>query len=330
MSTGKDAIDAPQEDQTIEDAYPESFEESSSDVFVAEGAEPIKDSEDEPEPEGEPEGDEPEGEPEETPETDELAPLEEEEVEEPEEKKTVPLDVMLARVAKEKAKRVAAEAEAERIRAGVPPEGAIPSQHEPAYVSEGKPPVESDFEDHSDFVAAKAAYVAKQEYLKEQAATQAAQQRQANEAAQNKLVSDYSSKVDAEVLANPEKFPDFEEDESFVTSVGLHGMALHGLMTAERPAPIIKYLAKHPEEATRIAQLPPIQQVKEIGHLEKRSLVKPKSKKVTKASEPITPERGDSSPPKPTKFSQDMSEKEYDKLKASKGASLTVGDLTGS
>jgi hypothetical protein len=334
MTVENDAIDAtPEDEKTIGELYEKEFEqeldaegnpitpEEEPEAEVIEGEE-----EPEGEPEVEPEGDEPEGEAEETP-SDELQPLDDDESE-PEEDQKVPLKTMLARIAKEKAKRAAAEAEAERLRAGgVPPDGSIPPHSEPHPTQMGKAPSEDDFEDHSDYIAAKAAYVAEQTYLKKQADAQARQQAEAQRKAQEKLIGDYSSKVDAEVLANPEKYPDFEENETLVTSAGLHGMALHSLMTADRPAPIVKYLAKHPEEMGRIAQLTPLQQVEEIGHLKKRSMVKPSKKTKTKASKPVNAERGDSSPPKKTKFSSSMSERDYDKLKASKGEGATVGDL---
>jgi hypothetical protein len=325
MSTEKDAIDAPQEDQTIGDAYPESFEESSSDVFVAEGAEPIEDPDAEEPAEGEPEGDEPEGEPEETPETDELAPLEEEEVEEPEDKpdQTVPLHVLQ----RERKRRQAAEAQ---LREPVsPPGGDISHQSGPVYAPQGEPPKESDFEDERDFLVAKAVYEADEKRKRDEAANRERQQIEAQKAAQYKLQANYESRIDDHLAQKPEDTQVFEEAEQFVVSLGLNGMAFRSLMTADLPVSIMKYLLKHPAEAMKIAKMDPLQQVEEIGHLKKRSTVKPRSKKVTKASEPVAVERGDSSPPKPTKFSQDMSEKEYDKLKASKGDSLTVGDLTG-
>jgi hypothetical protein len=334
MTVENDATDAtPEDEKTLGELYEKEFEQEldaegnpveAEEDTTEETEETPEETPSEEAAEAETEEDESEEAAEETSEAEELKPLDDDE---PEEDQKVPLKTMLARIAKEKARTAAAQAEAERLRTGVPPDGSIPPHGEPYPTQVGKAPSEDDFEDHSDYIAAKAAHAAKQQYIKEQADALARQQAEAQKAAQEKLIGDYSSKVDAEVLANPEKYPDFEEMEALVTSAGLHGMALHSLMTAERPASLVKYLARHSEEMGTIAQLPPLQQVEEIGHLKKRSMVKPSKKTKTKAPEPVNAERGDSSPPKKTKFSSNMSERDYDKLKAAKGEGATVGDL---
>ena len=323
MSVEKnDATDAPQEDQTIEDAYPESFDESTSDVFIAEGAEPVEDAAEEPV-EGEPEGDAPEGEPEPVVDED-LKPLEEEEAgEEPEKPdQTVPLHVLQ----RERKRRQAAEAQLREPQQ--PSEDVIPPSG-PVHTPQGEAPKESDFEDDRDYLVAKAVYQSDEKRKRDEAVSREKQQLDAQKDAQYKLRANYESRIDDHLAQKPEDTQVFEEAEQFVVSLGLNGMAFHSLMTAELPVSIMKYLAKHPAEAMEIAKMDPLQQVEEIGHLKKRSKMKVKPKNVTMAPEPVNVERGDGSPPTKQKFSKDMSEKEYDKLKASKGDSLTVGDLTG-
>jgi len=292
----------------------ETQEEIVSEEQVTEGLEDEQvEGTDEPEetPEEEPE-DEPGGD-EENPEG--LTPLEDDE---PEEKdRQVPVRALQ----REREKRREAErraAEAERRAA----EGTREAQAE-----ERMAPKESDYDDPNEYLVARAKHESLVEYDRREALRREEARRREAEAAQRQLLNGYESKVDEAIKKDPDKFKDYEDAESFVVSAGMDGLALRSLMTAERPAHIVRYLAKNPAKAERIASLPPLQQVEEIGYLKKRSMMVTPKKKTTQAAQPISPERGDSSPPKKVKFSKDMSEEDYSKLMAQAGDDITLGDL---
>jgi hypothetical protein len=306
----------PQEDQTMEDEYSEELEETEETE-----EEPEEDPEEEPEeePEGEPE-EEPEGEPEEEPEEDSegLQPLDDE----PEEGTPVKGEIPFHVLKREREKRQQLERELEEARRGSESPSRVP---EPP--SEKEAPREADFDDREDYLIAKA----KHEFKVEQArnsAIQAEEERQdAIKRRQQTLERNYEGYVADALKSDPEKFKDYEEAENFLMTVGLHGMAIESLMTAEKAPYIVRHLKNKPSEAVRIAELSPLQQVEEIGHLKKRSMVKPTKRRVTKAPAPVKPERGDSSPPKKLKFSKDMSLGDYEKLRKSAGEEATLGDL---
>jgi hypothetical protein len=317
----KEAIDANDvEEQTIGDEYAEELAEPED---VTEESEELEEEpEEKPEESEEDESEEDESEDESEPEDDS-----EESEEEQEEEPKVPLSVLRARINKKNEQMAAKDAEIARLSGQKPPEAQLPPQPMPQHAPATPRPVEGDYENPDDFLVAKAKWEATQEWEQRVAVQQQQAQAAQAQAAQKELETTYESKVDAALAKNPDEFKDFEDAEAFVVSAGFNPMAIRSIMTAELPAHIVRYLHNKPAEALRIARLEPLQQVEEIGYLKKKSTVKPKKKQITKAPEPVNPERGDATPPKKLKFKRDMSLNDYDKLRKQKGEEATLADL---
>ena len=98
-----------------------------------------------------------------------------------------------------------------------------------------------------------------------------------------RLISGWEEKVERGL----EKYDDFE---SVVGELQPNSPLVAAVMEAENGEDIAHYLGKNPKEATRIAALSPLSQIREIGKLEQKLLAEPVKPKVpSKAPAPITP-----------------------------------------
>lgn len=106
------------------------------------------------------------------------------------------------------------------------------------------------------------------------------------ETSKQKLVSDWAEKeAEAE-----DKYDDYAEMVGEITPTQPWSIAM---MEAENGADIAYYLGKHIKEAQRIASLPPVSQIREIGKLESKLSSTPAApKQPSKAPPPITPVTG--------------------------------------
>ncbi len=129
---------------------------------------------------------------------------------------------------------------------------------------------------------------AKAEFAKTQAAKEieAKQRTEQQTQAKQKLLSGWEEKV----ARAEEKYDDWQE---VVGDIQPNTPFVAALMEADNGEDIAHYLGKHPKEAQRIATLPPMAQVREIGKLEAKLLSKTVEPKVpSKAPAPITPLTG--------------------------------------
>ena len=142
----------------------------------------------------------------------------------------------------------------------------------------GAPRLEQFDYDPEKYAAAKAEY-AKKQALEELSKTQRAQ---AERESANQLVSSWEEKAsDAE-----SKYDDFHE---VVGEMKPTNPVSAAIMDAENAGDVAYYLGKHLKEAQRIAALPPLSAVREIGKLEAKLLSEaPKPKQPSKAPAPIS------------------------------------------
>ncbi len=190
-----------------------------------------------------------------------------------------------------------AEAEAEALRkilveregrAGQPPKTDAAPQVE-------QPPRESDFQDFAAFQRAMLAYETRQTVRAEFRAEQERVQNQQRQDAQTRAEAESRQRADKLIQSGQEKYPDFDivalvppqEGGPVITPIMAEALTLEDAVGAD----VAYYLGKKPDEALRIASLPPARQVMEIGRLAERIQAAGRNK-VTKAPPPIKPVSG--------------------------------------
>lgn len=177
----------------------------------------------------------------------------------------------IRRAAEERARAEFLEKELERVRTS-------PSQPK----DEGAPTLEKFEYDPEKYAQAVADYKLKK-------AEQERDARQRDETAKQytqRLATQWEEKVEAAY----EKYEDFDE---VVGKLEPKVPFVAAIMEADNGPDIAHYLGKNPKEAQRIAQLPPLSQVREIGKLEAKFAAEPvKAKTPSKAPAPITPLTG--------------------------------------
>lgn len=147
---------------------------------------------------------------------------------------------------------------------------------------EGEPRLEQFDFDPEKYAAAKAEF-AKTQATKEY---EAKQKTESQKQAHQKLVSGWEEKAER----GADKYDDWQEK---VGEIQPNTPWSAALMEAENGDDIAHYLGSNPKEAMRIAQLPPLSQVREIGKLEAKFLSEPvKPKAPSKAPAPIAPLQG--------------------------------------
>jgi hypothetical protein len=145
----------------------------------------------------------------------------------------------------------------------------------------GAPRLEN-FDDIEKYAAAKAKHESDR-VLKEHTAKQHAE---TQKQAQTRLVEGWEAKADRA----SSKYDDFEEVVGDIKPTTPWAMAI---MEADNGEDIAYHLGKNLKEAQRIAALPPLAQIREIGKLEAKLAAEPiKPKAPSKAPAPITPLSG--------------------------------------
>ena len=171
--------------------------------------------------------------------------------------------------------RAEAQAEAEVLRKQI---AALQQPKAP----EGEPKLEQFDYDPEKYAAAKA------EFAKSQATKdfEAKQRADAGKQSQQRLVSAWEEKVERGI----DKYDDWQD---VVGDLQPTNAVLSAIMEAENGEDIAHYLGKNAKEAKRIAELPVVSQIREIGKLEAKLLSEPvKPKAPSKAPAPITPLTG--------------------------------------
>lgn len=151
---------------------------------------------------------------------------------------------------------------------------------------EGKPTLEQFDFDPEKYAEASAKYAITQAGKELEAKQRADSQKQYQE----KLTAAWEEKVER----GSEKYDDWMEKVGDIKPIVPFVAAL---MEAENGDDIAYYLGSNPKEAERIARLPPLSQVREIGKLEAKLAAKPVNPKTpSNAVAPIKPVGGSASP----------------------------------
>lgn len=173
----------------------------------------------------------------------------------------------------------------------------VPAKAEVAVSEEA--PKRDDFDSYEDFIRAEARYVAKQEFRAEREAAQKAE-REAKEKASR---DDALRQFDERKAATAAKYEDFEDALEVAKRLPITDAMFEAMVRTPEGWDIVHHFGTHPDEAHRIATLPPYAQAAEIGKLAARVAVgaqgapatvaavpaPTKSAPVSKAPEPIKP-----------------------------------------
>lgn len=150
--------------------------------------------------------------------------------------------------------------------------------------AEGKPDP-ADFETEAEYLEALADWKIEQKINQKDQKSQKAE----SEKDEKKQVDEAYKELDAKMEKGRKKYSDFDDlvlkDEELKISEAMTEVMLLSDITED----IAYYLAKHPEESAKIAELPPTKMAYELGKIEARLLAPPPKKKISQAPEPITP-----------------------------------------
>jgi hypothetical protein len=188
------------------------------------------------------------------------------------------------RLDRQKAARIAAETEARLLREQLDRVAKSPVVTE-------KEPTREQFENYEDYIQARAEWRAEkkaEELVEKRFREQGDTERRAKETQHTQNIGNqWTKREEAYSEANPD-YEDlvvpFVQDEL----QQVDQTARRAIVESDLGPNILHYLAKHPEEAERIAELSPIRQVAEIGKIEV-IVSKPQPKKASNAPEPISP-----------------------------------------
>lgn len=122
--------------------------------------------------------------------------------------------------------------------------------------------METDFEDYSDFLAAKARHEARQEIEAENRRREEQQQQSAQQEQSQKQHAEFMQRCEAA----SELYEDFVE-VAFSGDVPVNETMTEVIMGAENGPDIAYWLGSNPEEAKRISQLPPTLAAMEMGKI---------------------------------------------------------------
>lgn len=125
-------------------------------------------------------------------------------------------------------------------------------------------PIIDDYAVYEDYVRELARYQARQIVAEETRRMQEAQTRQTQEREQQERLTRAKKEVDKAA----ERYDDFYDALDVVTALPLPSVTSDAIMDSPVVAEIIYHLGKNPQEAERIAALPQLAQIKEIGKLE--------------------------------------------------------------
>ncbi|MFZ3044041.1 MAG: hypothetical protein WA058_02960, partial [Minisyncoccia bacterium] len=145
-------------------------------------------------------------------------------------------------------------------------------------------PTIDKFENFDEYVAAKAAYIAKQQIESTLSAREQRQQAEQQAAEQSKIADSWGKKV-AQATA---ELPDFEEVMAS-SDLPMTGVMRQAIMESDVGTKLAYYLATHPEEAISIASMTGTGTIRALGRIEERLSTQKAAPATTNAPAPITP-----------------------------------------
>lgn len=161
-------------------------------------------------------------------------------------------------------------------------------------------PTVDQFEDYEQFIEAVADWTADKKLLEREHKQQQAQAAESHKTAYDK----HQERVNAVATVHP----DYDDALESVADVIFPVTTIESIIESEHSAEVSYFLGKNRAEAERIAKLPPVKQLIEIGKIEAKFEKKeePPPKRITQAPAPITPVNAKQSlAPDPANMSDD-------------------------
>lgn len=155
-----------------------------------------------------------------------------------------------------------------------------PVQQKP--IDNSEPKIEN-FDDFDTYVAAKAEWIAERKIEQTLSAREQKQIAEREEAARRTTADSWSKKI-AQATA---EMPDFE-DVIASSDVPMTQPMQQAIMESDIGPRMAYYLAQNPDEAIKIAQMPPIKAIATLGRIEERLSSQQVAKKPTSAPPPIS------------------------------------------
>lgn len=144
-------------------------------------------------------------------------------------------------------------------------------------------PKEDDFDDHYEYVAAKAVFDAAQRNTSKEVARAEEEVQALSSQRQKELAANFeAAKIEAAT-----RYQDFDR-VALNPSLPVSRHMGEVIVASDNGADVLYHLGANPSEALRISQLTPNEQVYELGRISGR-LTMPRAKTVTQAPEPIKP-----------------------------------------
>lgn len=148
--------------------------------------------------------------------------------------------------------------------------------------TEEKPKVDQ-FQSYEDYLEALADYKAEQKFTEREKKREQESQQERAKREFDEVRSTFAERVEQAA----EKYEDFEE-VAFSENVPISEAMSMAIMSSELGPDLLYHLGQNPKESARIARLPPIAAVRELGKLEAKLSETP-TKRASKAPEPIKP-----------------------------------------
>ena len=180
-----------------------------------------------------------------------------------------------------------AEREAEALRQQVEQyklaEAQKAQEQRQAVVSQPRPSLESFDYDEEAYATALTDWNRAQFEEQQTALSKEYQQKQQEQ----NYIQTYEQKRTSTVTSGQAKYADFDEAVGAMSGDVMSEKVALALFETKAPEDVAYYLAKNPEEAYRISQLPPIRVAMELARLESKATVPKKEVKTTNAPPPV-------------------------------------------
>lgn len=161
-----------------------------------------------------------------------------------------------------------------------------------------RPPSEADFADPTDYTAVKVSRVTREQDLERRTASLVEEM--------DELKVKRQEAWDERVAEVRDRMPDFEQ--VFDPTVPISDVMADLIVESESGPELAYYLGKHRSEASRIANMPPIEAAREMGRLESR-IAPPAARRVSSAPKPVSTVSGkaaQSVAPAPSQLANNM------------------------
>lgn len=145
-----------------------------------------------------------------------------------------------------------------------------------------KPPKQEDFPDYDDFIVERAKFKMQQEMQQERQKQAEAEKQKLAQEQMAKVAQTFTERVN-EARKVYQDFDDIALGDFPMSQAMYDTIAMH-----EKGPDLAYYLGSNPDEADRLASLPPLQASAELGALAVK-LDRPKPKKATTAPDPVNP-----------------------------------------